>query len=91
VDAYGRVFAPNVFRFCVETLDTNGNHLGRIGRYGNSDNAGPGSRRPEPEIAFAWPAFVSTAGGKVYVSDSTNRRITVVRFDHAAEGECRIP
>jgi len=89
-DEYGRVYAPNPFRFSVEMLDTGGNHIARIGRYGNADSAGPGSRVPEPEIAFAWPAFVSAAGGKVFVGDCVNRRITVVRFDHAAEELCEV-
>ena len=84
VDAFGRVFAPNVFRFCVEMLDTNGNLIARIGRYGNSDSGGPGSALPEPEIAFAWPAYVDTAGGKVFVSDPSNRRITVVALEWQA-------
>ena len=34
VDPYGRVYAPNVFRFCVEMLDTNGNRIARIGGMG---------------------------------------------------------
>jgi len=91
VDGYGRVFAPNAFRFSVEMLDTNGNPLARIGRYGNADSAGPGSRVPEPEIAFAWPACVALAEGKVCVSDPTNQRIVVVRFDHAAEETVEVP
>jgi hypothetical protein len=79
-------------------LDSNGNQIARIGRYGNADSpstgsgsraeprdAGPGNVVPEPEIAFAWPAFVSTAREKVFVSDSVNCRVTVVRLDHAAE------
>jgi len=84
VDAHGRVFAPNVFRFSVEMLDTNGNHIARIGRYGNADDTGP-------EIYFAWPAFVSAADGKVYVSDPMNQRVTVVGFQHAAEASCVVP
>lgn len=91
VDDYGRVFVPNVFRFSVEMLDTNGNHIARIGRYGNADSAGPGSRVPEPDIPFAWPAFTSVAGGKLYVSDPVNNRIVVVRFGHAAAAECPLP
>jgi sugar lactone lactonase YvrE len=87
-DEYGRVFAPDPFRFSVEMLDTNGNQIARIGRYGNADSAGPGSKVPDPEIALAWPNFVSVAGGKVYVCDSNNRRITVVRFDYGAEETC---
>jgi len=91
VDGYGRVFAPNVFCFSVEMLDTNGNPIARIGRYGNGDSAGPGSRVAEPEIAFAWPAFVAAAEGKVYMADATNQRIVIVRFDHAAEEIVQLP
>jgi DNA-binding beta-propeller fold protein YncE len=82
VDPYGRVFAPNVFRFGVEMLDTNGNLIGRLGRYGNSDDAG---------LAFAWPAYIGAAGGKVFVSDPTNRRVTVIDFTWQAEQTCAAP
>jgi hypothetical protein len=91
VDGFGRVFVPDVFRFSVEMLDTSGNHVARIGRYGNADSAGPESKIPEPEIAFAWPAFTAVAGGKLYVSDTVNRRVTVVRFDPADQAECPVP
>ena len=43
VDEYGRVFAPDAFRFSVDMLDAAGNAVGRIGRYGNADGAGPNS------------------------------------------------
>jgi hypothetical protein len=91
VDGFSRVFVPDVFRFSVDMLDTNGNHIARIGHYGNADSAGPGSKIPEPEIAFAWPAFTAVAGEKLYVSDTVNRRITVVRVESADEVECAIP
>jgi len=88
VDGFGRVFAPNVFRFGVEVLDTNGNRLLRVGRYGNCDRP----RGPAGEtIAFAWPAFVSLAEGKMYVSDSANRRVTVVGFEWAGSADCALP
>jgi hypothetical protein len=90
VDEYGRVFAPAAFLYGVQVLDTNGNPICRIGRYGNADSAGPGSRVPEPEIAFAWPALVSISGARVFVVDRNNRRVTVVKFDHAAEETCEI-
>ena len=82
VDPYGRVYAPNVFRFGVEMLDANGNRITRIGRYGNSDDAG---------LAFAWPAHVGVTGGQVFVSDPTNRRVTVVTFDWSAEETRPVP
>jgi hypothetical protein len=90
VDLFGRVYAPDVFRFSVQMLDTNGNQVHRIGRYGNADSAGPKSAVPEPAIAFAWPAFVAVAGDEVYVSDPGNRRITVVRLDYDATAEARV-
>lgn len=82
VDEYGRVFIPDVFKFSVEMLDTNGNQIARIGRYGNADSAGIGSKIPEPEIAFAWPCFVSINQGKLMVSDPVNRRITLIKFEY---------
>jgi sugar lactone lactonase YvrE len=81
VDPYGRVFLPNVFRFSVEMLDTAGNQIDRIGRYGTVDDDGAGGSN----IRLAWPAFLSVNGEKLYISDSVNHRITVVRFDWAAE------
>jgi len=90
-DLYGRVYFPDVFRFGVKVLDTNGNQILRIGSYGNADSAGAGSKVPEPEIAFAWPTFLDYAEGKLYVSDSTNQRISVVRIEPADVGECRVP
>jgi len=89
-DPYGRVYAPSAFHSSVEMLDPAGNRIARIGAYGNADSAGPKSKVPEPEIAFAWPTECdfAEADGKLYVSDSVNRRIVVVRFDAAAAETC---
>jgi hypothetical protein len=100
VDRFGRVYLPNCFGFCVDVLDTDGNRLTRLGEYGNVDDVlriaggggGDGSdqstaeiRNPKSAVYFSWPAFVDAAGGKVFVSDSVTRMITVVGFDWAAE------
>lgn len=82
-DEYGRVYVPDPFRFTVHMLDTAGNLITEIGTYGNMDDAGP-------TISFCWPAFVCEAGGRIYVTDSNNRRVTAVRFDHAAEATCDV-
>jgi DNA-binding beta-propeller fold protein YncE len=89
-DPYGRVYAPSAFYSSVEMVDPAGNRIARIGAYGNADSAGPGSRVPEPEIAFAWPTVCdyAEANGRLYVSDSVNRRVVVVRFDAAATETC---
>jgi len=78
VDGFGRVYSPNVFLFAVDRLDPAGNRIDRIGSYGNADDVGP-------NIHFAWPAFLSVAGGKLYACDSVNGRIAVITFTHAAE------
>ena len=85
-DPFGRVYAPSAFHSSVEWLDSAGNRLARIGAYGNADSAGPKSKQTAPEIAFAWPAECDYADfdGRLYVTDSVNRRIMVVRFDAAA-------
>jgi hypothetical protein len=41
-DPYGRVFAPDCFRFRVHVLDAAGNLLGEVGRYGNADDGASG-------------------------------------------------
>jgi hypothetical protein len=92
-DLYGRVYAPSSFYFSVEMLDAAGNRIARIGEYGNGDSAGPGSKIPEPQIAFAGPVACdfAEADGKLYVSDIANRRVVVVRFDFADSAECAVP
>ena len=81
VDGFGRVYVPNCFGFCVDVLDTDGNRIARLGEYGNADDKG---------LQFAWPAFVDAQGDQLFVSDSVNRRVTVVRFHYAASAECEI-
>jgi hypothetical protein len=90
VDAYGRVYFPDPFIFSVEALDTNGNRIARIGRYGNADSGGPGSKQPEPAIPFGCPTSVAYSNGKLFVSDSVNRRFVVVALEHEVEASCKV-
>ena len=84
-DPYGRVYAPHTLRFSVGILDTAGNVITRIGRYGNADD------RAGPAVHFAWPAFVAVAGDSLYVTDSNANRVAVVALDYAAEARQPIP
>jgi hypothetical protein len=91
-DEYGRVFAPNVCRFSVEMLDSAGHPITRIGRYGNVEAlAGNGSGGQAPKPAFVWPAFVSVAGGKIYVADTVLRRVAVIALEYATSAESAMP
>jgi DNA-binding beta-propeller fold protein YncE len=76
-DGFGRVFVPNVFLFCVDMLDTDGNRIARIGDYGNADD--------RAGAFFAWPAFVDVAEDRLYVADSVNNRLSIVAFDYSDE------
>jgi hypothetical protein len=80
VDPYGRVFVPDCFQFRVHVLDSNGNKMYDVGRYGNADDRGQA-------IHFAWPAFADACRDRLYVSDGLNRRIGVVRFTYADKAE----
>jgi NHL repeat len=91
-DPWGRVYVPNAFRFTVDRLDTAGNLIERIGGYGNADSAGPGSKIPQPEIAFVSPVNLDVAlDGKLYVSDWTNQRVTQIKFEYSAEAVTSLP
>jgi hypothetical protein len=86
VDLWGRVYAPDAFSFSIRMLDAAGNRVAGIGDYDNADYAGP-------EIAFAGPVACdfAEADGRLYVSDMSNRRVAVIRFDWSAAAECRVP
>ena len=51
VDDFCRVYAPSAHHQTVQVLDTAGNPILRIGRYGNADSSGPAGLIPNPEIA----------------------------------------
>ncbi len=90
VDAFDRLYVPNVFRFCVLVLDRNGHEITRFGSYGNMDSRGPDSPVPQPEIAFGWPLTARCGDGRVLVADLVNCRVVAVRMEHQAVAECEI-
>ena len=90
IDAYGRLFVPDVYRFCVVVLDANGNELARLGTYGNMDSRGPGSPVPEPALTFGWPLTVECARDRLYVADLVNRRVVAAALPCALTKSCPI-
>jgi hypothetical protein len=69
---------------CVHVLDTNGNYLLRIGKYGNQDDA-------KGKVAFARPRFVSAAEGRITVTDPQNGKAVKLELVYAAEESCPLP
>ena len=82
LDGFGRLYVPDVFRFAVNVLDANGNLITRLGRYGNAD---------DPGLSLAWAAYASVSGGKLFLADMANRRVTVVRLAAATAATVDIP
>ncbi|MFO7900714.1 MAG: hypothetical protein R6V58_16840 [Planctomycetota bacterium] len=84
LDAFGRVYVPDVHRFCIDVLDANGNRLTSFGRYGNADDRRPG-------IPINWGSFVGWSRKAVYVCDNLNRRILRVRLEYHVEKAAKVP
>jgi len=90
IDDFGRLFVPDIFRFCVVVLDSAGNKIAQLGSYGNMDSRGPGSPVPQPELTFGWPLSVECARERIYVADLVNRRIVAANLECAATRTCPI-
>jgi NHL repeat len=90
VDAHGRVLVPDLFRFRVTVLDGAGNQITAFGGYGNMDNRGPKSQRPQPAIPYGWPIALQVFGDRVYVADTINRRIVVAKLGNKVSETCKV-
>jgi hypothetical protein len=95
LDLFARSFATELGRSSVAVLDTNGNLILRIGKYGNVDdgvplmkNGGPANPRSigSDEVALAAPAYVATHTDRsLYIADYGNYRILRVKLGYHAE------
>ncbi|MCG3178708.1 MAG: hypothetical protein BIFFINMI_01037 [Phycisphaerae bacterium] len=93
VDDFGRVWYPDLGRFRVGVLDTNGNDLTHFGGYGNADNRGPDSgdkSLSQPDIPLAWLVGVAATDRYAYMGDSMSRRLIRARLVYAAEATCAV-
>jgi hypothetical protein len=81
------VWVPDLGRFRVSVLDTNGNDLTHFGRYGNADApVKPGQKA----IPFAWLIGVGVSDKYAYMGDSINRRLLRAKLVYAAEETCAV-
>jgi hypothetical protein len=96
LDDYARSFAPEVLHYSIAVLDTNGNLICRVGRYGNTDDGMPLVKRggpPSPrsiggdEVALMHPMFVAShTDRRLFIADAGNFCIRSVKLDyHASE------
>jgi hypothetical protein len=87
-DWFKRSFVPEAYRHSVGIVDTAGNLILHVGRYGNADSGrGPASlvRVGSDEIAFAHVQFVSASDDYLCLTDTGNERIVVLKLAYQAE------
>ena len=92
LDYFARSFAPEVRRYNVAVLDSNGNLITRIGRYGNVDegkpliaDGGPTQTRSigGDEVALFHAAYVGIhTDRRLFIADAGNARILSVKLDY---------
>ena len=91
-DYYERSFLPELDHFSVAVLDSAGNLILRVGRYGNVDDGVPLIKEggpPHPrsiggdETGFIRPAYLAThTDRRLFVADYGNARIASVRLGY---------
>lgn len=94
LDYFARSFAPEVERYSVAILDSAGNLVLRIGKYGNGDSAGPKSLEPlgGDEVGLLHGAYVAThTDRKLFIADPSNDRILSVNLLYNTEERLSIP
>ncbi len=99
LDYFARSFWPEIGHYSVAVLDTNGNLILRVGRYGNVDDGRPLVKDGAPEnarsiggdeVSLFYPAYLAThTDRRLFIADPGNARIVSARLDyHATE---RVP
>jgi hypothetical protein len=88
LDLYARSFAPESENYGVAVLDRDGNLILRVGRYGNEDSAGPGSRVPlgGDEVGLLYPMYLAVhTDRRMFIADAGNARVLSVRLGYHAD------
>ncbi len=100
LDYFARSFVPEPAQYSVAVLDTSGNLITRIGRYGNVDDgaplaAGGGPAKPRPlggdEVSLMHAAFVAThTDHRLFIADLGNARVLSVKLGYHATERVRL-
>lgn len=91
-DYFDRTFVPETGHCSVAVLDSAGNLITRIGRYGNVDDGEPlvpDPRIPKPrpiggdEVALFYPAYLAVhSDRRLFVNDPGNQRVASVKLGY---------
>ncbi len=94
LDYFARSFAPELDRYSVAVLDSAGNLITRIGKYGNVDDGKPLTAAGGPpsvrsiggdEVALFHGAYLAThTDRRLFIADPGNGRVVGVKLNYAA-------
>jgi hypothetical protein len=87
LDYYGRSFVPAPYEYNIAVLDSNGNLILRIGKYGNVDSSGTDCLVPVggDGIGLFNACYVTThTDRRLFISDSGNARVFSAKLDYYA-------
>lgn len=85
LDYFARSLAPEPTHYSVAIVDSSGNLITRVGRYGNVDSAGAKSLIPlgGDEVGLMHACYVGThTDRRLFISDVGNGRIVSVKLDY---------
>jgi hypothetical protein len=87
LDWYKRTYVPEAYRHSFAVLDTNGNLVMHVGRYGNYDNAPGGPKGAKPGGTDIGMTNVRYIGGtdNYLAFEDWGERIVVLKLDYHAE------
>jgi hypothetical protein len=84
LDSYARSWIPSAQLCSITLLDTNGNRVARVGRYGNVDDTTHDLKAGKDGLRFGWVRSVCVSDDSLYAVDYLNRRIVKAGLDYAA-------
>jgi hypothetical protein len=87
MDYWARTWIPANHLYSVMVIDSNGNRVARIGRYGNVDDADPAHGK----VHFAWIRALCVSDTALYVHDQANLRILKAALGYHAEAVAPLP
>ena len=91
LDPWARSWLPANALCSVVVLDSNGNRVVRLGKYGNVDDTEADVKAKRDGLRFIWVRAVTTSDTALYAMDYGNRRILKAALSYAAEEELPLP
>jgi hypothetical protein len=85
LDYFARSWVTANDLFSVVVVDSNGNFIARLGRYGNVDDTEADVKEKKDGLRFAWPRAAVANDWSLYVADTANRRILQAAIGYHAE------